>query len=303
MHQKHSQEALVPFCQSLRSDSAIRALNTMRNLFPFFCPARNRGKEGRFKKKQVPDLKDMSKKAAIYRIVASDHMCPWGIKALDLLKRSGYEVDDHHLESEEANERYKKEHGYDETPQIFIEGEHLGTYDDLREHLGKRPDPKEGKTYQPVVAVFAVTFLMALTICWAMEGALSVIRVAELFIALSMCVLGILKLQDLLSFATGFVQYDLIARRYVPYSYVYPFVEAGAGILMLAGLATWIAAPAALIVSTIGAISVFKAVYVEKRDLSCACVGGGSSVPLGFISLTENVMMIVMSVWMIAKQL
>ncbi|MAS95991.1 MAG: glutaredoxin family protein [Verrucomicrobiales bacterium] len=234
-------------------------------------------------------------------MVAPDHLCPWGVKAIDLLRRNGFEVEDHHLESMDANKAYKEENGYDETPQVFIEGERLGGYDQLREHLGLGPDPKEGETYQPVIAVFAVTFLMALTACIAMEGGLSILRVLELFIAFSMCVLGILKLQDLQSFATGFVQYDLVARRYVPYSYVYPFVEAGAGILMIAGLFTWLAAPAALIVSTIGAVSVFKAVYLEKRDLNCACVGGGSSVPLGFISLTENVMMIAMAIWMIVK--
>lgn len=243
----------------------------------------------------------MKRPASIYRIVTPKHLCPWGIKTKDLLKRNGYEVEDHHLETEEANEEYKKKNGFDETPQIFIEGKHLGGFDALREHLGKGPDPKVGKTYQPVLAVFAVTFLMALTTCWASQGALLPIRVLELFIAFSMCVLGILKLQNLLSFATGFVQYDLIARKYVLYSYVYPFVEAGAGILMLGGIATWIAAPAALFVSTVGAVSVIKAVYVEKRDINCACVGGGSRVPLGFISLTENLMMIVMSVWMMAK--
>ena len=115
---------------------------------------------------------------------------------------------------------------------------------------------------------------------------------------MSICVLGILKLQDLQTFATSFVQYDLVAQRYVPYSCVYPFVEAGAGILMIAGIAIPIAAPAVLAVSTIGAISVIKAVYIDKRDLKCACVGGGSSVPLGFISLTENLMMMGMAVWM-----
>ncbi len=234
-------------------------------------------------------------------MVTPEHVCPWGIKAIDLLRRNDFEIEDNLLESMDANAAYKKQNGYDETPQIFIEGERVGGYDALREHLGLGPDPKEGKTYQPVLAVFAVTFLMALTTCWAMPGGLSVIRVLELFIAFSMCVLGILKLQDLLSFATGFVQYDVIARRYVPYSYVYPFVEAGAGILMIAGIATWIAAPAALFVSTVGAFSVIKAVYVEKRDVNCACVGGGSSVPLGAISLTENLMMIAMSVWMIVK--
>ena len=243
----------------------------------------------------------MKKQATIYRMVTPKHICPWGIKAYDLLKRNGYEVTDNHIETKEANKAYKDENGVDETPQIFIEGERIGGYDQLREHLGLGPDPKEGKTYQPVLAVFAVTFLMAITTTYAMRGELDIIRILELFIAFSMCVLGILKLQDLMSFATGFVQYDLIARRYVPYSYIYPFVEAGAGILMIAGLFRWVAAPAALIVSTIGAISVIKAVYIEKRDLSCACVGGGSEVPLGFISLTENLMMMAMSIWMLIK--
>lgn len=42
-----------------------------------------------------------------------------------------------------------------------------------------------------------------------------------------------------------------------------------------------------------------KAVYIEKRDIKCACVGGDSNVPLGFISLTENLFMMGMGIWMI----
>ena len=42
----------------------------------------------------------------------------------------------------------------------------------------------------------------------------------------------------------------------------------------------------------IGAVSMFKAVYVDKRELKCACVGGSSNVPLGFVSLTENLMIV-----------
>lgn len=235
-------------------------------------------------------------------MVTPDHLCPWGIKAKDHLKRAGYEVEDHHLSSEEKNKAFKREHDVDETPQIHIDGEHIGGFDALLEYLGRGPDPKEGKTYQPVIAVFAVTLLMALTTNWMAAGELSVLRVLELFIAMSMCVLGILKLQDHLSFATGFVQYDLLARRYVPYAYVYPVIEAGGGVLMIAGLATYVVAPLVLLVSTIGAISIIKAVYLEKRDLNCACVGGGSQVPLGFISLTENLMMMAMAIWMLVKQ-
>ena len=116
-----------------------------------------------------------------------------------------------------------------------------------------------------------------------------------------MAVLGLLKLQNIESFATMFLNYDLLAKRWVRYSYIYPFAEGLAGVLMIAGMLTWLSAPVALFIGSIGAASVLKAVYVDKRELRCACVGGSSNVPLGFLSLTENLMMIAMAVWMAAS--
>lgn len=100
-----------------------------------------------------------------------------------------------------------------------------------------------------------------------------------------------------------FLNYDLLAKRYVPYGYVYPYAETLAGILMLAGALIWLAAPLALFIGTVGAVSVIKAVYIDKRELKCACAGGNSNVPLGFISLTENLVMIAMGLWMPLKSL
>lgn len=134
-----------------------------------------------------------------------------------------------------------------------------------------------------------------------MEGAALTVRTGEWFIAFSMCVLAMLKLQDVEKFSSMFVNYDLLARRWVPYSYFYPFLEGLAGVLMIAGALTWFAAPLALVIGGIGAISVFKAVYLERRSLKCACVGGSSNVPLGFVSLTENVMMVAMGLWMLVR--
>jgi glutaredoxin/uncharacterized membrane protein YphA (DoxX/SURF4 family) len=245
----------------------------------------------------------MNKKAKIVRMVTPDHLCPWGIKALDILKRNNFEIEDEHLDSMNANKTFKEENGFDETPQIWIDGENVGGYENLRSHLGMKPEEEDGKTYQPVIAIFAVAFLMAITTAYAISSGFPVIRVAELFIAILMCILGVQKLQNLSQFTTGFVQYDLLAQKDVRYGYLYPFVETGAGILMIAGLFTWVAAPAALLVSSIGAISVIKAVYIEKRDLECACTGGGDGVPLGSLSLTENLLMIGMAIWMLLKEI
>jgi hypothetical protein len=68
---------------------------------------------------------------------------------------------------------------------------------------------------------------------------------------------------------------------------------------MIAGALTWLWAPIALLIGGVGAVSVFKAVYIDRRELKCACVGGNSNVPLGFVSLTENLVMVGMAVWMV----
>ena len=82
---------------------------------------------------------------------------------------------------------------------------------------------------------------------------------------------------------------------------IYPFAEGLAGVLMIAGVLNWVSILVALFIGGIGAVSVIKAVYVDKRELKCACVGGSSKVPLGFVSLTENLMMVAMGVWMAVR--
>jgi len=49
----------------------------------------------------------MTKKAELYRMMTGDHICPFGIKAKDLLAREGYEVVDHPLSSAEETEAFR----------------------------------------------------------------------------------------------------------------------------------------------------------------------------------------------------
>ncbi|HKD48939.1 MAG TPA: glutaredoxin [Rhizomicrobium sp.] len=236
--------------------------------------------------------------ATIYRMVMDKHVCPWGLKAHDLLKREGFEIEDHWLKTKAETDAYKAANDVRTTPQILIDGKRVGGYADLRRHLGKTVRDPKALTYRPVIAVFAVTLLMALAASYAVSGTPFTVRAGEWFVAFSMCVLAILKLRDVEGFSTMFLSYDLLARRWVPYSYVYPFAEALAGILMIARIFKFISVPLALIIGTIGAASVIKAVYIDRRELKCACVGGDNNVPLGFVSLTENLMMIAMALWM-----
>ncbi|MHC9419156.1 MauE/DoxX family redox-associated membrane protein [Sphingomonas citri] len=240
-----------------------------------------------------------AKRAVLWRMVMPTHTCPYGLKAKDLLQRQGYEVEDHWLTTREETDAFKAEHGVKTTPQTFVGGERIGGYDDMRRFFGKSVADPKAVTYRPVAVVFAMTALMALAGSQAAFGTPLTVRAGEWFIAFSMCVLALLKLQNVERFATMFLNYDLLAKRWVPYSYAYPYAEGLAGVLMAAGVLTWLSVPIALFIGIIGAVSVIKAVYVDGRDLKCACVGGDSNVPLGFLSLTENVVMVFMAVWMV----
>ena len=79
----------------------------------------------------------MSKTAKLYRMVTSQHICPFGLRSKDLLEREGFEVEDHQLSSREETDAFKQQYDVETTPQTFIDGKRVGGYDDLREYFGK----------------------------------------------------------------------------------------------------------------------------------------------------------------------
>ncbi|MBX3593084.1 glutaredoxin family protein [Sphingomonas sp.] len=239
--------------------------------------------------------------ATLYRMVMPDHVCPYGLKSKWLLERRGYRVDDHWLRTRAETDAYKEQQGVQTTPQSFIDGTRIGGYDDLRRHFGLHVAKKGETSYAPVIALFGMMAALAMAASHFALGSPFTVTAAEWFISFSMCALAIQKLRDVESFSTMFLNYDLLARRWVPYGYVYPFGEALAGVLMTAHALPWLSIPVAAFIGSVGAVSVLKAVYLDRRELKCACMGGDSNVPLGFVSLTENVMMVAMALWMLLR--
>jgi glutaredoxin len=244
----------------------------------------------------------MSKQAILHRMVTDQHICPFGLRAKDLLERQGYEVEDHKLSSRTETDEFKEQHKVKTTPQTFIDDKRIGGYDELREFFGMDKAGQNGTTYTPVIAIFSMAALMTLAIQLSAQAAFISARTLLLFIAISMVMLALQKLKDLFGFTNSFITYDLLAMRNIRYGYLYPFLEAYAGIGMIAGLSAIWVAPVSLFIGSVGAISVYKAVYIDKRELKCACVGGDSQVPLGFVSLSENLFMIGGALIMILMQ-
>ncbi len=216
----------------------------------------------------------------LYRMSTPGHECPWGLKALALLNDKHIAFEDVPLTSKDEVDAFKAEHQVSTTPQIFFGDRRIGGYTDLADYFDVEAESAD-YSYTPVVALFSTAGLMALATSLGIPG----------FMGISLSMLASLKLMDLESFTESFEKYDLITRRFKPYGKVYPFAELAIGLGFLSGLAPLATGIGSLAVGLSGAVSVIKAVYIDKMALNCACVGGNSKAPLGIVSLAENAIM------------
>ena len=77
------------------------------------------------------------KTATLYRMVLPDHICPFGVRAKEMLDEAGYDVDDHVLGSREEVDAFEEKQGVDTTPQVLIDGERIGGSDDLQLYFAR----------------------------------------------------------------------------------------------------------------------------------------------------------------------
>lgn len=224
----------------------------------------------------------------VYRMSMPEHECPWGLKAINLLNEQGIEFEDHKLRSKKEVEAFKAKHNVPTTPQIFFGNERIGGYTNLADYFNVEAESAD-YSYTPVIALFSTAGLISLATSLGMTG----------FMGVSLSMLASLKLMDIDAFVEGFQKYDLITQRFKPYAKAYPFVELLIGLGFLSGVAPLVTGISSLLVGTSGAISVFKAVYIDKLALNCACVGGNTKTPLGVVSFAENAIMAGMGAFLI----
>ena len=112
-----------------------------------------------------PPLRDVR----LYRMDLPDHACPWGLKAIQLLREQHIPFEDHPLRSQAEVDAFKAARGVATTPQLFAGSERIGGYTDLAARLGVRPESAE-VSYTPVLAVFATAALMALVLAGGLSG-------------------------------------------------------------------------------------------------------------------------------------
>ncbi len=155
-----------------------------------------------------------------------------------------------------------------------------------------------GKDYLPLLGIIAlICFVAGIAVLYGNPPdrlyAFLVYVMAGVFL-----VFGGLKLLDLKGFADRFAAYDLLAMRWRGYGYLYPFVEFGFGLVMLAGFhPDWLLWTEAGLMA-FGGIGILTAMK-KGRGVVCACLGTLFKIPLTSASFVENGGMAVLAVWLI----
>jgi len=234
--------------------------------------------------------------AVLYRFAGSGRPCPNGERALEILRRRGFKVEDRRLRSLEEEAAFRLRHEVDATPLIYVDGERIGGYAELVARFGDLPQ-RAFPRHLPVTAVFVVTALLALAANHATSDALAV-RGLEWFVGGGLCIIAVLRLQDMRRCAEVMRSFDLLARRWPAYGYAYPVLDAAVGLLVIGELVPYVAAPVALAMGLLGAASGVNAAFIKRRKLTCSCIGGAKEeVSLAGFFLLENLMLLTAGAW------
>ncbi len=114
------------------------------------------------------------------------------------------------------------------------------------------------------------------------------------FMAWWLLIFGGFKLIKLSAFAEAYGMYDVIAMRVKFYGYIYPFIEIALGLMFLFRFEITIASWLTLILMLINSVGAYRGIR-DKKVLMCACLGTVFKLPMSYVSLGEDLLMVVMA--------
>jgi copper chaperone CopZ len=149
------------------------------------------------------------------------------------------------------------------------------------------------ETYKPLVLIFI--FVAGTAAIASFDGQeFSWQLWMRYFMAGFFLVFSFFKFLDLNGFARSFGMYDLLARRWSGYGTIYPFLELGLGILYLTAIhlpATHVATILVMGFSSAGVLNNM----LSPNQIQCACLGTIFKLPLGRVTLVEDLLMVAMA--------
>lgn len=149
------------------------------------------------------------------------------------------------------------------------------------------------ETYKPILLIFFYISLVSILIQFKNEDFNSMEWMRH-FMAGFFLIFSFFKFLNLKGFAESYVMYDVLARKFPVWAYIYAFVELGLGIANLTDFNPIITNGITFIVMTISIIGVLQSV-LNKKKIQCACLGAVFNLPMSTVTIIEDALMIGMS--------
>ena len=175
----------------------------------------------------------------------------------------------------------------------------------LLKETGDYAERKEGEikqtwlvTYKPLLIVFA--FITGIAFFTASgHGQFNWMTWMHNFMGGFFIGFSFFKFLDLKGFADSYSSYDLLAKKFYGYGFIYPFIELGLGLAYITSWQLLLTSIATIIVMGFSSIGVILAV-MNKRKIRCACLGSVFNLPMSTITIVEDLLMVLMSVIMLS---
>ena len=107
-------------------------------------------------------------------------------------------------------------------------------------------------------------------------------------------IFGLLKIINLTKFVSIFQKYDIISKKFTIYAYIYPFIEILFGLSLIFNFSLIKVNKSIIILMLISILSVSLSL-IKGQKLRCGCLGSFFHIPLSYVTLSENIVMLIMS--------
>lgn len=147
--------------------------------------------------------------------------------------------------------------------------------------------------YKPILLVFG--YLVGMTVLNELtKSRFHLMEAMHLFMGGFFLIFSFFKLLDLKGFAYSYMTYDIIAKKWIGWGYIYPIIELLLGVAFLFHFAILEATVITLVVMSVSSIGVIQSL-IAKKKIQCACLGTVFNLPMSNITLIEDLLMVVMA--------
>lgn len=148
-------------------------------------------------------------------------------------------------------------------------------------------------TYKPILLIF---FYITIITLLAQIGnqQMDWMQWMRHFMAGFFLVFSFFKLLNLKGFAESYVMYDVVAKKFPAWAYIYAFIELALGLAFLINFNPLITNSVTFVVMSLSIVGVLQSV-LNKKKIQCACLGAVFNLPMSTVTIIENALMIGMS--------